>query len=69
MARQIVETGEIMVFVGKDFVVTVRHGEHGGLSEVRKRMDADPEQLRWDRTRSCTPSPTTWSTTTSRSAV
>jgi len=44
-ARQIVETGEIMVFVGKDFVVTVRHGEHGGLSEVRKRMDADPEQL------------------------
>ncbi len=46
MARQIVETGEIMVFVGKDFVVTVRHGEHGGLSEVRKRMEADPEQLR-----------------------
>ncbi len=45
-ARQIVETGEIMIFVGKDFVVTVRHGEHGGLSEVRKRMDADPEQLR-----------------------
>ncbi|MGO9383532.1 MAG: CorA family divalent cation transporter, partial [Mycobacterium sp.] len=46
VARQIVETGEIMVFVGKDFVVTVRHGEHGGLSQVRKRMDADPEQLR-----------------------
>src|SRR5208337_5171892 len=45
-ARQIVETGEIMIFVGKDFVVTVRHGEHGGLSEVRKRMEADPEQLR-----------------------
>jgi magnesium transporter len=45
-ARQIVETGEIMIFVGKDFVVTVRHGEHGGLSEVRKSMDADPEQLR-----------------------
>jgi magnesium transporter len=46
-ARQIVETGEIMVFVGKDFVVTVRHGEHGGLSEVRKRLDADPEQMRF----------------------
>lgn len=45
-ARQIVETGEIMVFVGKDFVVTVRHGEHGGLSEVRKRLDADPAQMR-----------------------
>jgi magnesium transporter len=46
VARQIVETGEIMVFVGKDFVVTVRHGEHGGLADVRKQMDADPEQLR-----------------------
>ena len=46
LARQIVESGEIMVFVGKDFVVTVRHGEHGGLSEVRQRMDANPEQLR-----------------------
>jgi magnesium transporter len=46
LAREIVETGEVMVFVGKDFVVTVRHGEHGGLSEVRKRMEADAEQLR-----------------------
>jgi magnesium transporter len=41
LAREIVETGEV-----KDFVITVRHGEHGGLSEVRKRMDADPDQLR-----------------------
>ncbi|OSC38709.1 magnesium/cobalt transporter CorA [Mycobacterium decipiens] len=46
LAREIVETGEIMIFVGKDFVVTVRHGEHGGLSDVRKRMDADAEHLR-----------------------
>jgi magnesium transporter len=46
LARQIVETGEIMIFVGRDFVITVRHGEHGGLSEVRKRLDAKPEQMR-----------------------
>ncbi|MDI3315492.1 MAG: magnesium/cobalt transporter CorA [Mycobacterium sp.] len=46
LAREIVETGEIMIFVGKEFVITVRHGEHGGLSEVRKRMDADPEHMR-----------------------
>lgn len=46
LAREIVETGEIMVFVGDDFVVTVRHGEHGGLAEVRQRMEADPEHLR-----------------------
>ena len=30
LAREIVETGEIMIFVGSDFVVTVRHGEHSG---------------------------------------
>ncbi|EID10929.1 putative magnesium and cobalt transport transmembrane protein [Mycobacterium xenopi RIVM700367] len=46
LARQIVETGQVMVFVGKDFVVTVRHGEHGGLADVRKRMEADPDHLR-----------------------
>jgi magnesium transporter len=41
-AREIVETGEIMIFVGKDFVVTVRHGEHSELAEVRKMIDCDP---------------------------
>ncbi|GBE64303.1 magnesium transport protein CorA [Mycobacterium sp. MFM001] len=46
LAREVVETGEVMIFVGKNFVVTVRHGEHGGLSDVRKRMDADPEHMR-----------------------
>lgn len=46
LAREVVETGEIMIFVGSSFVITVRHGEHGGLAEVRKRMDADPEQMR-----------------------
>jgi magnesium transporter len=41
-ARQIVETGEIMIFVGADFVVTVRHGEHSGLADVRRSIDASP---------------------------
>ncbi|BAX93888.1 magnesium transport protein CorA [Mycobacterium shigaense] len=45
LAREIVESGEIMVFVGRDFVVTVRHGGHGGLSDVRKRMDTDIDQM------------------------
>ena len=43
--RELVETGEIMIFVGPDFVVTVRHGEHGGLADVRKRLDASPAIL------------------------
>ena len=43
--NQIVETGEIMVFLGVDFVITVRHGEHSSLREVRSTLEADPEQL------------------------
>jgi magnesium transporter len=42
LAREIVETGEVMIFVGPDFVVTVRHGDHGGLAGVRRQMDATP---------------------------
>jgi magnesium transporter len=45
-AREIVETGQIMIFVGSDFVVTVRHGEHSGLAGVRKRMDVSPTLLK-----------------------
>jgi magnesium transporter len=45
-AREIVETGEIMIFVGSDYVVTVRHGEHGGLAGVRKHLEASPANLR-----------------------
>ncbi len=44
-ANEIVETGELMVFLGKDFVVTVRHGNHSGLAEVRAEMEAAPERL------------------------
>lgn len=46
LAREIVETGEIMVFVGADFVVTVRHGDHTGLAGVRKRMEEEKGHLR-----------------------
>ncbi|MGY1947319.1 magnesium and cobalt transport protein CorA [Nocardia asiatica] len=42
---EIVETGEIIVFTGPDFVVAVRHGEHSGLAEVRKTLEEDPAQL------------------------
>jgi magnesium transporter len=45
-AREIVETGEVMIFVGSDFVVTVRHGEHGGLAGVRKRLEDTPALLK-----------------------
>jgi magnesium transporter len=40
-----IEVGEIMLFVGKDFVITVRHGEGSPLKNVRQRLEQDPELL------------------------
>lgn len=45
-AREVVETGEIMIFVGRDFVVTVRHGDFSGLAGVRKRLETSPSTLK-----------------------
>ncbi|MFF5027186.1 magnesium/cobalt transporter CorA [Streptomyces collinus] len=42
---EVVDTGEIMVFVGEDFVITVRHGRHGSLGPLREELEADPQQL------------------------
>jgi magnesium transporter len=42
-SSEIIATGEIMVFLGADFVVTVRHGEHCPLADVRERMEVQPE--------------------------
>ncbi|NEB31581.1 magnesium/cobalt transporter CorA [Streptomyces sp. SID14446] len=41
-----VSSGEVMVFLGDSFVVTVRHGEESPLAAVRRRLEADPEMLR-----------------------
>ena len=40
-----VEIGEIMLFVGADFVIVVRHGQGSPLAPVRKRLERDPELL------------------------
>lgn len=40
-----IEVGEIMVFLGRDFVVTVRHGAGNPLGPVRKRLEDNPELL------------------------
>lgn len=42
---EVVNTGEIMVFVGEDFVITVRHGSHGSLGPLREELESDPAQL------------------------
>ena len=41
-----VEFGELHVFVGSDFIVTVRHSESPDLSAVRRRLESTPELLR-----------------------
>jgi magnesium transporter len=41
-----IELGEIMVFVGEGFVLTVRHGEGNPLTRVRRRIDREPDLVR-----------------------
>jgi magnesium transporter len=41
-----VEFGELHIFVGPDFVVTVRHSESPDLSVVRRRLESNPDLLR-----------------------
>ena len=45
-ADERVEFGELHVFIGPDFVLTVRHAEVPDLGKVRRRMEASPELLR-----------------------
>jgi magnesium transporter len=42
---ELVEIGEVMVFVGQRFVVTVRHGEGSPLHDVRLDLEAHPDLL------------------------
>lgn len=41
-----VEFGELHVFTGPGFVLTVRHAESPNLAAVRQRMESDPDLLR-----------------------
>ncbi|MEV8532653.1 magnesium and cobalt transport protein CorA [Streptomyces sp. NPDC051211] len=44
-APEEVDFGELHVFVGPDFLITVRHGAAPDLSAVRRRMEDSPELL------------------------
>jgi len=44
-ATEVVETGEVMIFLGANYVITVRHGEHGNLRAMRKRLESDAQLL------------------------
>jgi magnesium transporter len=44
--REIVEFGELHLFIGDQYVVTVRHGSPSGLAAVRRSLEAQPERMR-----------------------
>ncbi|MCH7231200.1 magnesium and cobalt transport protein CorA [Glycomyces sp. L485] len=42
---EVIDVGELHVFLGSDFVVTIRHSETPDLRAVRSRLEAEPELL------------------------
>jgi magnesium transporter len=40
-----VETGEINIFAGRDFIITVRHGRGARLETARHALEAEPDKL------------------------
>jgi magnesium transporter len=45
-SNEVIDVGQIMLFVGDGFVITVRHGPGTALDGVRKDLEARPEFLR-----------------------
>jgi magnesium transporter len=43
---EVIQLGELLVFLGDDYVITVRHGEASSLHPVREALERDPEHLR-----------------------
>lgn len=44
-SEEVVEFGEILIFLGPGFIVVVRHGQTSGLQEVRRMLQARPDFL------------------------
>ena len=45
-SQELVDLGEVHVFTGPNFVVTVRHAESPDLARVRRRLEDTPDLLR-----------------------
>ncbi len=39
------QTGEVAIFVGSQYIISVRRGSHQGFTEVRRRCEDEPELL------------------------
>jgi magnesium transporter len=44
--EEVVRLGEILIFLGRDYIISVRHGEGSELHGVRQRLEHDPDLLR-----------------------
>jgi magnesium transporter len=45
-SEEVVQFGEILIFLGEDYILTVRHGEASALAQVREALESDPELLK-----------------------
>jgi magnesium transporter len=43
---EVIELGEILIFVGENFIITVRHGSASSLEGVRASLETEPDVLR-----------------------
>jgi magnesium transporter len=43
--ESLVELGQIVLFIGRNFVISVRHGHSSSLHDVRMRLEKQPELL------------------------
>jgi magnesium transporter len=44
--KEVVEIGEILIFLGADYILTVRHGKASALKPVREALESEPELLK-----------------------
>jgi len=43
--EEVIKVGEVMLFVGAHFLVSVRHGHAGNMGAIRKELEGQPERL------------------------
>jgi len=43
--KEVINLGEILIFLGHDYIITVRHGEASELGNVRRALEEQPELL------------------------
>jgi magnesium transporter len=44
--KEVIQLGEILIFLGHDYIITVRHGEASELAPVRRQLEEQPELLK-----------------------